>query len=99
MANAPKKTTATDRVPYRERFKFGARMPLRTFREARTVTQVDVAERSGIDQSEISKIERTSLEGRSVGVLRRLVEATGAKLELVAIDDAGRRYILVDPDS
>lgn len=98
MSNAPKTQTASPRRTYKERFKHGARVPLRTVREAMHLTQVQAAERSGIDQSELSRIERGTLEGRSVSVLRRYVEASGAALEIVAVLPNGGRMILVDPE-
>jgi len=97
MSIAPKHP-APSRRTYKDRFKHGARVPLRTFREAMHLTQVQAAERSGIDQSELSRIERATLDGRSVSVLSRYVEACGARLEIVAVLPNGARMILVGPE-
>jgi predicted transcriptional regulator len=96
MANAPKK--AGDRTSYKERFKHGARFPLRGIRDAMHVTQVEASERSGIPQSEISKIERSPLDDRQIGTLRRYIAGMGGQLELVAVMPSGHRFIIVDSD-
>jgi DNA-binding XRE family transcriptional regulator len=98
MATAPKKAAPRDRTTYKERFKHGARFPLRGVREALDVTQMQAAERSGLAQSEISKIERGSLDDRELGTLRRYVEGIGGKLETVVVLPAGQRFIIVDPE-
>lgn len=98
MANAPKKTAPSGRTSYKERFKHGARFPLRGVREAMQVTQVEASERSGLAQSEISKIERGALDDRELGTLRRYVEGIGGKLETVIVLPGGQRFIAVDPE-
>jgi hypothetical protein len=66
-------------------------LPLRVLREGIRRTQVDVASASGITQGEVSKLEARDLETTSVAVIRRYIEALGAKLELVATFPAGHR--------
>jgi hypothetical protein len=67
------------------RAKRGVRMTLRTIREATDTTQVSVAERSQIDQADISRLEnRVDFDDCQVATLRRYVAALGGKLELVA---------------
>lgn len=63
----------------------GVRMTLRGVREASGRTQVAVAEESGMDQSDISRLEnRTDFSECQVATLQRYVEALGGQLELVA---------------
>lgn len=63
----------------------GVRMTLRGVREASGRTQVAVAEESGMDQSDISRLEnRTDFSDCQVATLQRYVEALGGQLELVA---------------
>ncbi len=60
-------------------------MTLRTIREATDTTQVGVAQRSQIDQADISRLEnRADFDECQVATLKRYVEALGGKLELVA---------------
>lgn len=51
-------------------------------RRLKGMTQVDLAEAVGMDQSELSKAERRG--DRRVSTLRRYVEALGGKLEITA---------------
>ncbi len=67
------------------RAKRGVRMTLRTIREATDTTQVSVAERSQIDQADVSRLEnRADFDDCQVATLRRYVAALGGKLKLVA---------------
>lgn len=67
------------------RAKRGVRMTLRTIREATDTTQISVAERSQIDQADVSRLEnRADFDDCQVATLRRYVAALGGKLELVA---------------
>jgi hypothetical protein len=67
------------------RAKRGVRMTLRTIREATDTTQVSVAERSQIDQADVSRLEsRADFDDCQVATLRRYVAALGGTLELVA---------------
>lgn len=70
-------------------------MPLAGVRAAAGATQADVAERSGIAQGEVSKLEaREDLDRVELGTIRRYLEALGADLELVAIMKNGARVAL-----
>lgn len=65
------------------------RYTLGVLREGFGLTQVALAERAGIAQSHVSKIEN---EGDvQLSTLRRYVEALGAELEVAIVKD-GRRY-------
>jgi hypothetical protein len=67
------------------RAKRGVRMTLRTIREATDTTQVGLAQRSQIDQADISRLEnRPDFDDCQVATLKRYVEALGGQLELVA---------------
>ncbi len=67
------------------------RMTLRGVREASGRTQVAVAEESGMDQSDVSRLENRSDFGDcQVATLQRYVEALGGHLELVARFDEKR---------
>lgn len=60
---------------------------LTELRHARSLTQVKLAERLGVAQSEVSRIEqRTDMY---VSTLRDVVEAMGGKLELRAVFPEG----------
>jgi len=61
-------------------------LSLKTLREAAGKTQVEVADRSRIDQSDISRLEaRADFEDCLVATMRRYIEALGGTLELVAL--------------
>lgn len=51
-------------------------------RKARSLTQAKLSEKSGIDQSDISKIER-GLTNLSIDTLERLASAMGCELSIV----------------
>ena len=60
-------------------------MTLRTLRDAAGFTQVAVSEKSGMDQSDISRLEnRAELDDCQVTTLQRYIDALGGELELVA---------------
>ena len=63
-------------------------MPLHRLREARRLTQKQIAEAMRIDQSRVSKIERRT--DVYVSTLRNFVSAMGGELELVAHFPDGR---------
>jgi DNA-binding XRE family transcriptional regulator len=64
----------------------GVRLPIRVVREAAGKTQVEVATAAGIDQADISRLERRAdFDDCQVGTLRRYVDALGGNLELVAV--------------
>jgi len=58
-------------------------MDLREIRSLAGLTQADMAERVGIEQSEVSRLERR--EDHRLSTLRRYVAAAGGELEVVAI--------------
>ena len=60
-----------------------ARMPLDELRQARQLTQVNLAETLGVDQGSISKLERRT--DMYLSTLRSYVEAMGGRLELRAV--------------
>ncbi|MDQ2727952.1 MAG: helix-turn-helix domain-containing protein [Actinomycetota bacterium] len=65
-------------------------------RKLRSLAQATVAEAMGMDQSEISRLERRT--DLLLSTLRRFVEATGGELHLVAsYPDEGDIELLVDP--
>ncbi len=53
---------------------------LRELREHAGLTQAEVAERIGVGQRQVSKIEHGDLENTKVGTIRRYVEAVGGGL-------------------
>jgi predicted transcriptional regulator len=55
---------------------------LRTLREAAGVTQAEMAQRTQMDQSQISRLERRG--DTRLSILKRYVEALGGELNLVA---------------
>ncbi len=57
-------------------------MNLRAMRELLGKTQIDLAEATDMDQSEISKAERRA--DHLLSTLRRYVEALGGELEVIA---------------
>ena len=63
-------------------------MPLHRLREARRLTQKQIAEAMHIDQSRVSKIERRT--DVYVSTLRNFISAMGGELELVARFPDGR---------
>jgi hypothetical protein len=72
-------------------------MTLRGLREGTGLKQTEVAESSGIDQGDVSRLEaRDSLDDCQVGTLRRYVVALGGELELVATF-GDKRFTLAVP--
>lgn len=63
--------------------KTGHRIPLRSLREGMHRTQADVAARAGIDQAEVSRIERR--EDVRLSTLKKYAEALGAECEVVFV--------------
>lgn len=59
------------------------RLPLRGVREAMHRTQADVAAAAGVDQAEISRIERR--EDVRLSTLRKYAKALGAECEVVFV--------------
>lgn len=81
-----------------ERQTHGIKMPLRMVRDAVVKTQIQASEAAGIQQSEVSRLERAELDDVKVATLRRYLESLGASLELVAVFAGGHRIIVVPPE-
>ncbi|AZQ76807.1 MAG: helix-turn-helix domain-containing protein [Flaviflexus sp.] len=62
---------------------------LRELREKAGLTQAEVADRIGVGQRQVSKIEHGDLETARIGTIRRYVEAVGGELtvEFISGDD------------
>jgi DNA-binding XRE family transcriptional regulator len=71
------------------------RLTLRALREGMGKTQADVAPVMGIDQGEVSRLERRS--DFLVSTLRKYASACGCRLELVFVLEDGRRVPIADP--
>jgi len=90
MSRATKRRIESEAEPVRVlgrglRAQRGVHLTLRTLREATGKTQREVAEASGIDQADISRLEsRESFDDCQVSTLQRYVAALGGDLELVA---------------
>ncbi len=59
-------------------------MHLAEIRKALSVTQKDIAERTGMAQGEVSRFENAKLTGVKISTLERYVEAIGGRLRIVA---------------
>lgn len=59
-------------------------------RKERALTQVELAERAGLDQAEISRLERGA-GNPTEQTLERVAEALGARWELVVAEHDGSR--------
>ncbi|MCB1257405.1 MAG: helix-turn-helix transcriptional regulator [Microthrixaceae bacterium] len=75
-----------DAKAHREVFEqtYGIAMQVIELRERHGLTQAELAERSGIDQCDISRIERGATSPRT-RTLKRIAAALGAELRLVEI--------------
>ena len=72
----------------------GVHLTFRAIREALGQTQVEVSERSQINQADISRLEsRPDFDECQVSTLRRYVQALGGSFELV-VSFNGKRIIL-----
>jgi len=65
-----------------------AELPLQELRQARALSQEEMAEVLGLNQATISKLERRT--DMYLSSLRRFVEAMGGKLEITASFPEGR---------
>lgn len=68
------------------------KLPLRVLREAAGKTQEAIASATGMDQSEISRVEQR--DDLRLSTLRRYAMALDAELEIVAVLPSGRRIKL-----
>jgi transcriptional regulator with XRE-family HTH domain len=67
---------------------------LAELRQAKRLTQAQMAKKLKIDQSNVSRIERGSFDAIEIRTLRKYVEALGGELEIrVKIDDLSQRLI------
>ena len=66
---------------------------LRELREDAGLTQAQVAERIGVGQRQVSKIEHGDLDAAKIGTIRRYLEAAGGGL--AAGDVGGGRRVVV----
>jgi DNA-binding XRE family transcriptional regulator len=71
--------------------KIGRKFDLKTLRIALGLTQVELAERSGMTQGDVSRLE--SRDDVRLSTLVRHAEAFGGRLEVAVCID-GRRYVL-----
>lgn len=55
---------------------------LRELREAADLTQAELAERIGVGQRQVSKIEHGDLDNAKIGTIRRYLEAVGGSLSI-----------------
>lgn len=75
----------------------GRQATLRRLREARALTQSTLAEVLGMDQSEVSRLERRS--DALLSTLKRFVEATGGEMHIVvSYPDGGPVELLLAKD-
>lgn len=99
MSTAPTKradsrTTGVVRVT-RAR-KGSERVSLRTVREARGLTQGELAKALETDQGEVSRIERRP--DIMLSTLRRYAAALGTVCEVAFVFPNGRRVLIADPE-
>ena len=66
---------------------------LRELREDAGLTQAQVAERIGVCQRQVSKIEHGDLDAAKIGTIRRYLEAVGGSLSLEYV--VGDRRVVV----
>jgi hypothetical protein len=91
MSHATKTRNESSDAPVRVlgrglRAKRGVHLTMRTVREAVGQTQDDVAHATGMDQSDVSRLEnRGDFGDCQIWTLQRYVTALGGQLELVAV--------------
>ena len=73
-------------------------LPLAGVRAAVGKTQVEASAASGINQGELSRLERRAIDDMEVGTLRKCLSGLGVELELVALASNGARVVLRAPD-
>ena len=67
---------------------------LRELREQAGLTQVQVAERIGVGQRQISKIEHGDLETTKIGTIRSYLEAIGGTLSVEYVMGTDRMQVV-----
>jgi transcriptional regulator with XRE-family HTH domain len=87
---------AQKRVEQRANAEYQA-LALAELREAQDLTQVQLAEKLGIDQGAVSKIERRT--DMYLSTLRKVIQAMGGQLELTARFPTGRVQVLTFRDT
>ena len=88
FSDLTKKMSAKDRAEIKARSaKLLADLPLEKLRSVLDLTQTDMAERLGVNQSAVSKIERRS--DMYLSSLRTYVTAMGGRLEIQAVFPEG----------
>jgi transcriptional regulator with XRE-family HTH domain len=70
---------------------------LADLRKAKKLTQVQLAKRLKIDQSNVSRIERGKFDGVEVKTLKRYIKALGGEIE-IRINFSGRSQKLIDSE-
>ena len=75
---------------FQKRFEAASRawdvaLQLAALREARGLTQAQVAEMLGTRQQAIARLENPAYEGHSLRMLRRYVDALGGRLEITIL--------------
>ena len=84
FSDLTKKMSAKDRAEIKARSaRLLAELPLEQLRSARSLTQTNMAQTLGVNQSAISKIEKRT--DMYLSTLRSYVEAMGGSLEIQAI--------------
>jgi transcriptional regulator with XRE-family HTH domain len=66
---------------------------LRTARQRAGLTQVNLAQRAGLSQAEVARLERPG-SNPTAATLERLVHATGHRLDLARADDVDETQLL-----
>jgi DNA-binding XRE family transcriptional regulator len=88
FSDLTKKMSAKDRTEIKARStKLLAELPLEQLRSARSLTQTNMAQILGVNQSAISKIEKRT--DMYLSTLRSYVEAMGGSLEIQAVFPEG----------
>ena len=88
FSDLTKKMSAKDRAEIKTRSKkLLAQLPLEQLRSARSLTQTNMAQILGVNQSAISKIEKRT--DMYLSTLRSYVEAMGGSLEIRAVFPEG----------
>jgi DNA-binding XRE family transcriptional regulator len=88
FSDLTKKMSAKDRAEIKARSaKLLAELPLEQLRSARSLTQANLAQLLGVNQSAVSKIEKRA--DMYLSTLRSYVEAMGGSLEIQAVFPEG----------
>ncbi len=66
---------------------------LRELREQAGLTQAELAERIGVGQRQVSKIEHGDLDNAKIGTIRRYLEAVGGDLSIEYVFGDSRIHV------